>query len=119
MNISGYADRYGPWGIRRELIRQAVHDAKPDVLALQAVQLDPALEQSRDQASQMARIMPQFSSIVFQASASHPDGKVDGLAVLSRFEILESDFLKFTTIPGLEDQSQRTILHTRLATPEG
>jgi endonuclease/exonuclease/phosphatase family metal-dependent hydrolase len=119
MNINAYGNRYGVWEIRREIIRQAFHELQPDVLALQAVSLDPALEKGRDQCAQIAKILPQFQYTLFQPAVTRPDGSADGLATLSRAPILESDCFKLTLLPGLDDTNPRVILHTRLELPGG
>ncbi len=119
MNINGYGNRYGLWEIRREIIRQAVQDFRPDVIALQAVRREPGLEQGRDQAAQMAYILPQFHHVFFQEAAAAPDGSADGLAVLSLFPIQEKDCLQLSLQPGLEDKNQRVLTRTRLDLPDG
>ena len=116
MNINGYGNRWGLWEIRREIIRQAVQDFRPDAIALQAVRRDPGLEQGRDQAAQLAHLVPQFQHVLFQEAASAPDGSADGLAVLSLTPILEKDCLNLSLQPGLEDKNQRILLRTRLET---
>ena len=119
LNINAYGSQYGLWEIRREIIRQSVHDSRPDVMALQDVRREPSLDQGRDQAVQMARILPQFQHVYFQEAATAPDGSADGSAVLSRFPIIEKDCLKLSLQPGLEDKNQRVLLRTRLELPGG
>jgi endonuclease/exonuclease/phosphatase family metal-dependent hydrolase len=118
LNINYYGDKHGPWAARREMICNAIRAANPDVIALQAVRADPAVEDGRDQAAQLAADLPEYAYNVFQPAVTE-NGSASGNAVLSRLEIVDTDWLELTLIPGLEDANQRIVLHAIINLRDG
>lgn len=111
LNIQGYADKHGSWDERRGLIERAITDAQPDIVTLQAVALDPERHPS-DQATQLAASLDGYRA-VFVAAQTHPDGRQDGLAFLSRGPLPDVRRFELSLQPGLEDTSRRVLLHGR------
>lgn len=117
MNIQGYAEKHGAWSDRRRLIEGAIAQAQPEIVALQAVSLN--LEQApTDQARQLADNLPGYEA-VFVPAQTHPDGRQDGLAFLTRGPLPEVRPFELSLRPGLEDTSRRVLLHGRFELPGG
>lgn len=119
LNINYYGTKHGLWPVRRRFVQEAIRGADPDIIALQAVKRDPAVNNGIDQASQLAGLLPEYQYVVFQEAAHHQNGGADGLAFLSRFEVVETHYLKLTLYPGLEDTNQRILLNTLFVLPTG
>lgn len=119
LNINYYGTKHGLWPIRKKFIQEAIQNANPDIIALQAVKKDPVMNNGLDQASQFAELLPEYQYRVFQESVNYENGSSDGLAFLSRFEIAKTDYLKLTLHPGLEDTNQRIVLNTLFHLPTG
>jgi endonuclease/exonuclease/phosphatase family metal-dependent hydrolase len=121
LNLNFCESKHGRWPIRRELIAQAIRQHAPDIIAFQAVQKDPASEDGKDQAAQVAERLPEFKHVVFVAAARHGDGKQDGSAFLSRFpfEQVQHRALSLGIDPPqeAEDPARRIILLARLTSP--
>ncbi len=117
LNINYYGTKHGPWSVRRKLIQQVIQAARPDIIALQAVRQDPAVQHSIDQAAQLAELLPEYVYRIFQEAAHTPDGGSEGSAFLSRIKILESHSLELSLRPGLEDNNPRVVLHARFDLP--
>lgn len=114
LNIGFYGDKHGAWQERKPLILDALREHAPDVVALQAVALDP--ERGEHQAAQLTAGYPH---VIFEPATVHPDGRQEGLAVLSRVPISEVRTLKLSLTPGCEDQTSRVLLHVKLDAPSG
>ncbi len=108
LNINGYGVKHGPWRLRRELIARAVETARPDVVAFQAVKLEPALEEA-DQASQIARMVPECGFAVLEPAAVGPAGAAEGQAFLSRRPPEETASLRLSVVRGDEDRTSRLV----------
>jgi endonuclease/exonuclease/phosphatase family metal-dependent hydrolase len=119
LNINYYMDKHGPWSERRELILEAVRINNPDILALQAVKKVPDSHNGQDQAVQLAEGLGGYPYVLYHHSESYNDGNQDGSAFISRFPMLEHQALPLSTLPGLEDRSQRTVLNGLFQTPLG
>ena len=119
LNLNYYVARHGPWDVRREIIREAIQAAAPDIIALQAVREDPQVVRGLDQASQLRQALPEYKHIVFHSAMEFEDGSVGGSAFLSRLRIAEADHIELTLLPGLEDNNRRELMHARFDLPEG
>jgi endonuclease/exonuclease/phosphatase family metal-dependent hydrolase len=119
LNINYYMDKHGPWSERKEKILETVHNKGPDIIALQALKKDPELYSGQDQAVQLSEKLNDYPFVVFYPAIKHPDGKQDGSGFISRHPIIESQALPLTTLPGLEDSSQRVVLNALFQTPLG
>lgn len=119
MNINYTGDRFGPWEVRRGLIREVIQENQPDLIAFQAVRRDPTMEQAVDQAKQMASFLPEYHSVWFEPAVRLPSGVEDGSAFLSRQPIVNKDRLELSMRPRLEDDTRRVVLHAQLDLPGG
>lgn len=121
LNLNFCESKHGRWPVRRELIAQAIRQHAPDIIAFQAVRKDPASEDGKDQAAQLADRLPEFKHVVFAAAARHGDGRQDGSAFLSRvpFEQVQHHALSLGIEPPheAEDPATRVILFARLTCP--
>jgi endonuclease/exonuclease/phosphatase family metal-dependent hydrolase len=119
LNINYYVEKHGPWSVRKNLIRTALQSSEADIIALQAVAKDPGVEEGLDQATQLSRLLPEYRHVFFQAAATHPDGREEGSAILSRLPFAACEALKLTRRPNLDDQTERALLHARFDLPAG
>jgi endonuclease/exonuclease/phosphatase family metal-dependent hydrolase len=119
LNINYYMDKHGPWSERLELILEAVRVHNPDILALQAVKKAPDSNNGHDQAVQLAEGLGGYPYVLYHPAESPPDGSQDGSAFISRFPLLDHQALPLSTIPDLEDKSQRAVLNGLFQTPLG
>jgi endonuclease/exonuclease/phosphatase family metal-dependent hydrolase len=120
LNLNFCETKHGPWPVRRKLIVQVVQDHSPDVIAFQAVRMDPASEHRKDQASQLADDMPEFKHVTFVAATTHPDGTQDGSAFLSRvpFKHVEHRVLRLGAETNqAEDPASRIVLLVQVEPP--
>lgn len=121
LNLNFCEPKHGPWPLRRELIAQAIRQHGPDIVAFQAVQKDPACEDGKDQAVQVADRLPEFKHVAFVAAAQHGEGRQDGSAFLSRipFERIGHRVLRLGIEPPhhVEDSARRIIVFARLVSP--
>jgi endonuclease/exonuclease/phosphatase family metal-dependent hydrolase len=118
LNVNAYGERHGPWYQRRPLIVAAIHVAHPDVVALQAVALDPVVEGGLDQAMQLAHDLRDYA-VVYHSVMRHDDGREDGLAFLSRQAAVATRAYRLSRREGREDPLRRVLLHTTFAAPGG
>lgn len=118
LNLNFYGDTHGPWEARRDLIVGTLRAEEPDIVALQAVALDPEREEGLSQAAWLARELPQYDA-VYQTVARDEDGREQGLAFLSRGAILETRAHLLSRLEGTQDPFQRLVLHGRFDTPLG
>jgi endonuclease/exonuclease/phosphatase family metal-dependent hydrolase len=110
LNANYYGDQYGPWPVRREMIREAILQSDPDILALQAVRMDPEKYNGVDQASQLAELLSGYEYVVYQPAVKYEDGITEGSAFVSRLKIQATDRRPLTLIPDLEDSNHRVVL---------
>lgn len=119
MNINGYGIRQGAWISRIGLIREAIEDACPDIIALQAVSKDPGLFEGKDQATQLKELFKAYPYIYYHPAMKYSDDRTDGTAFISRFPLLDVSAKPLNLKPNLEDGNQRAVLHTRLDLKSG
>ncbi len=119
MNIMGYSDRYGAWPARLGLIREAIEDERPDVIALQSVQKDPRLFDGIDQAHQIANLFPGINEVYFQPGPPAENGVQAGTALLSSLSVAEFDALALKRLPKSEDPLTRFLLRARFDFSDG
>lgn len=117
LNLNYYGTRLGAWSIRRELVAAAIREARPDVIALQAVCADPAVQGGADQAAQLSEILPEYPHHVFRAASRSLAGAADGSAFLSRIALAQADARALSLRPGLEDTNTRQILNVQIDLP--
>lgn len=116
LNIMGYEGKHGTWDKRRGLIERVIRDTQPDIIALQAVALDPGRHPD-DQATQLATSLGYQA--VFVAAQTHPDGRQNGLAFLAKGPLPEVQRYELGLKPDLEDANRRVLLRGRFETPQG
>jgi endonuclease/exonuclease/phosphatase family metal-dependent hydrolase len=114
LNINAYETKYGPWDTRKRLIGDVLRQTEPDVVALQAVRLEPGIENDRHQARQLADAFPEYRHVAFQEAIKSSDGAVEGPAILSKAEIVSVDHLRLSMQPGKEDPNRRILLNVLL-----
>jgi endonuclease/exonuclease/phosphatase family metal-dependent hydrolase len=110
LNLNYYHEKHGTWPARRALICQSIKSLGPDVIALQAVESDPAHEDGIDQATQLAQLIPEYHYVHFEPAQRTQKGGTQGSAFLGRIRIAESNCLALSKIPGLEDPKNRIVL---------
>jgi endonuclease/exonuclease/phosphatase family metal-dependent hydrolase len=101
----------GPHELRLDLVAKELERLAPDVIALQEVR--EVSGRLRNQAETLARRLGQEH--VFAPSSTWGGG-VEGLAIVSRFPILES---KHRRLPHATDSEGRIVLSARLDGPRG
>jgi len=121
LNLDYYLDKHGPWDKRRELVRAALKYTGAEVVVLQAVALDPAFDR-RDQASQLAELLPDYTFCHFQPVGKTLDDREEerltGLAILSKTAPDEVHFVPMGTRPNSADPTARILLHAHFNDPE-
>lgn len=110
LNINSYSTKHGPWSIRKGLIQKAIQNASPDIIALRAVRKESGVNNGEDQATQLARLLPECRYVVFQPAMHDGNGDSGGSAFLSRLKIVETNYPRLTLRPGLDDTNQRIVL---------
>lgn len=118
LNVNAHGEQHGPWSERRPLITAAIREARPDVVALQAVALDPSVDGGLNQAVQLARGLPGYEA-VYHPAMRHEHGREQGLAFLSRRAPLATRAVRLSRRDGGEDRFQRILLHGSFETPGG
>lgn len=119
LNINYYGMKHGPWSVRKGLIQKAIQDTNPDIIALQAVQKDPAIDDGIDQAAQLAELLPEYKYVIFQAAMIDKNGSSKGSAFLSRLKFAKIDYLNLSLYQGLEDTDRRIVLKIVLDSSAG
>lgn len=119
LNLNYYGDKHGDWATRRELICDRIEDARPDIIAFQAVKRDATLYEGLDQVAQLANLLPMYSFGGFWPAVEHDDGTADGSGFLSMVTIADVGAAPLTLIPRLEDSTHRIVLHARFDLPGG
>lgn len=117
LNINQYGDKHGAWKARQARMAAAIAALAPDVIALQAVQCDPARAGGRDQAVQLASSLADYAHVHFQPVHHHDDGRIDGMAFLARVPLEEVHHHPLPYISDPEDESRRGLLCVRVRTP--
>jgi len=120
LNINIYGSKHGLWDNRQEIIHEIIVEARPEIIAFQAVRQDSTVAGGVDQAGQLAqRLQPAYPHVLFQPAMKHPDGSMDGLALLSTVPIAETQTLPLTLQAGLDDTNRRVLLRARFDLPDG
>lgn len=110
LNLNYYVDKHGSWSLRKQLIKKAISQAKPDIIAFQAVAKDPTQENDINQAQQLSQLLPEYAYHIFQTATTYDNGKEEGMAILSRIKISDSEFINLSLREGLDDASKRILL---------
>lgn len=118
LNIGGHDDRHGPWSARRPLVAAMLAEQRPDLVALQAVARDPAIEGGCDQASQLARDVGGYE-VVYRSAGPGAHGRELGLALLSRAPALAVHVRPLTRRRDDDDPFDRLLLHGVFPWPRG
>jgi endonuclease/exonuclease/phosphatase family metal-dependent hydrolase len=118
LNINFYGEKHGAWQDRQPLIEQAISEANPDIVALQAVRLDPQVASGEDQASQLAHNLG-YPHVFFEPAHSTPQGLADGTAIISRLPFSHRDSLQLTHREDVEDPNDRALLLARFDLADG
>ncbi|WAS89772.1 endonuclease/exonuclease/phosphatase family protein [Nannocystis punicea] len=116
-NLNAYGERHGPWSARRPLVAAMLAEQRPDLVALQAVARDPAIESGRDQAAQLAGDVGGYD-VVYRPAARDADGREQGLALLSRVPALAVRVQPLSR-RGDDDPHDRVLLHGLYPAPGG
>jgi endonuclease/exonuclease/phosphatase family metal-dependent hydrolase len=119
LNINNYQVKHGAWNDRKALIAELIRQHRPQVVALQAVKADPRFNDGIDQAEQLAALLDDYQSAVYQPFQHYQDGSSDGTAFLSVQPPLQVDQLPLTLLPGQEDTNQRGLLSALFETEAG
>jgi endonuclease/exonuclease/phosphatase family metal-dependent hydrolase len=119
LNLNYYVDKHGAWQDRKALLVAAINEARPDVIALQAVAWEPTSEGGQNQVSQLAAMLPGYPHKHFQAAFRQDDAREGGNALLSKLPLQATDYLELKLLPGLEDTSRRIVQYCRLSLPAG
>ena len=120
LNVNAHSEQYGPWSERRPLIVEAIHAARPDVIALQAVAVDPSAAGGLNQAVQLARdVGDDRYAVIYRCAERRADGCELGLAFLARPAPLAMHTYPLSRREGGEDPSPRVLLHATFAAPGG
>ncbi len=116
LNIWNYNE---PWEVRRELIAEAIRREEPDLIALQEIQYLSWYEKDpRHQADQLAERLPGYS-LIWQPAHYYQgfgaDGKWEGLAILSRFPVVDRRYQLLSRDEGdPDDRHQRIVLGAKV-----
>lgn len=111
LNINHYAPKHGPWSQRRDRIAALLTDLQPDVVALQAVRRDQAVEGSIDQARQLQALVADLRHAHFAALAEDAAaGRGDGSAFLARTPLATHAPLPLTYYDNAEDPNRRALV---------
>ncbi len=119
LNLNYYVAKHGTWQERREIIRATIRSARPDIIALQAVEQEPLVEGGRDQAAQLAAELPEYCHVHYHPAIRTATDGSQGSAFLSRIPIAETQILPLTLVPNAEDPNQRVVLAARFDLASG
>ena len=111
LNINHYAQKHGVWPQRRDRIATLLNDLQPDVVALQAVRVDEAVENGIDQARQLQALVADmgdahFAPLMSDAAA----GRSDGSAFLARAPLAAHAPQPLTYYDNAEDSNRRALV---------
>lgn len=112
LNISAYDTRHGDWPTRREHIRVVINYADADVVVLQSVAVNPAVD-VLNQAEQLARLLPDYHFCHYQSANSLPDGRAEGLGILSKVRPADVYVERLSQRPDHADPKPRMLMHAR------
>lgn len=118
LNINYDGSKHGAWAMRRRLIADAIAQAQPDVVVLQAVRADARMAPHANQAQQLAAMLPEFKHVIFEPALLRDDDRADGGATLSRLHVIERGQRRLSTVANDEDMSPRMLLSARVATTD-
>ncbi|HEY8401555.1 MAG TPA: endonuclease/exonuclease/phosphatase family protein [Cytophagaceae bacterium] len=119
LNLNFYAEKHGKWPDRRHLILQAINEANPDIIALQAVAKDPNIENGRNQATQLyEELFNTYSHLYYEPSQADAGDKQEGAAILSKIRFSDYQSMRLSFI-NTEDKSRRVLLAARFHLKEG
>jgi endonuclease/exonuclease/phosphatase family metal-dependent hydrolase len=124
LNIWNYN---APWTERRARIVELIQDTEPDMVALQEIRYHDWLPHPSHQADQIMAGLSGYNSIWHPAhywAPGHGDNQGqtcwEGLAILSRFPIVDQALVRLTRDPGdPRDAHQRLVLGAQIQTPAG
>lgn len=111
-----------PWRKRRELIAEVVKSEMPDIIGFQEIRNDELLnEEGKNQIEQLAEIGLDYNLIYQPAMVySKSPRNEEGLGVMSKYPILESDFVFLSRDPiDVKDHAQRIVLQAKIELPIG
>jgi endonuclease/exonuclease/phosphatase family metal-dependent hydrolase len=104
------------WPIRRALIADLLRAERPDVAGLQEVASDPAVDGGRNAAAQLTGPLGWHLLYAEGDGPPLPDGRVDGLAVISPHPLREIARLP---LPDADGRETYLCLAAEATTPEG
>eukprot|EP01119_Soliformovum_irregulare_P010023 TRINITY_DN2426_c0_g1_i3.p1 TRINITY_DN2426_c0_g1~~TRINITY_DN2426_c0_g1_i3.p1 ORF type:complete len:440 (+),score=107.61 TRINITY_DN2426_c0_g1_i3:50-1321(+) len=119
-----------PWNNRKDLIVQDVREINPDVIAWQEIRYHHKMRE-KNSIHQISDLMHNFPehNFVFESGATYIDTydartynqyEDEGVAISSRFPILESSYTRFLrNFSDHEDEHQRLCLRALVETPIG
>lgn len=111
LNINYYAHKHGAWPQRRDRIAALLTDLQPDVVALQAVRREKAVEAGIDQARQLQALVADLRHVHFAALAEDAAaGRGDGSAFLARAPLATHAPLPLTYYDNAEDPNRRALV---------
>jgi endonuclease/exonuclease/phosphatase family metal-dependent hydrolase len=112
LNINYDMDKHGPWEQRRGLIRDAILEKQPDIVALQAVRQSGELSQ----AEELAHLL-EYPSVIFQPVVELEERSIGGSGFISCHPVISFDHLPLSVIPGQEDSNPRILLNALFELP--
>jgi endonuclease/exonuclease/phosphatase family metal-dependent hydrolase len=123
-------ERWERYSQRMDLFASRLHDALPDIIAIQEVRLDVTLGPylHHGQMSHIAERLPGYQYVSqpsnlyldSQLKGAFPMRDEEGVAILSRFPIVHTDFVVLSrNISDREDEHSRLCLHVVVATDAG
>lgn len=118
-NLNYYADKYGSWPDRKDLIYSVLRSASPDIAIFQAVARSALVFNGMDAARQLQELLPEYRYHFFQSAAELGDGVTGGSAILSRLEPAETRVMEMSFMSGLDDPFRRTLIRTSFRLPSG
>jgi len=104
--------RFGPYDQREPLIRNLLHDVNADILCLQEVW-------SSEQANQAAQLAQQLGLYYCYEPVLAIDGVDWGMAILSKWPVLESEGLVLPSMPSDDGSRDCKVMRARLDGPNG
>mmetsp|Transcript_5265 Transcript_5265/g.7751 ORF Transcript_5265/g.7751 Transcript_5265/m.7751 type:complete len:459 (+) Transcript_5265:40-1416(+) len=118
---------FNHWKERQSLLQDTLIETLPDIIGFQEVRSKKACKskckrQNRNQAADIARILPGFQYVFRGAMMFEQDEELhqEGLAIFSRFPILDTSYKKLSRDPSDSgDFHQRLCLRALVSTPIG
>ena len=109
LNINFYGDKHGAWPERKDLIVEAIRNADPDVIALQAVGAFDGSNQADEIEGSLSGYSTHFE----------PIGDDQGMAVISRLPILATETTELSRRSGHDDSFDRIVLRALIESSFG